>query len=206
MHRVDTLNTMNLTVETTATTLERVSTLVQQAVRDDAARHGLLPIHWQVLAYLARANGYSDMPIAVAEYLGITRGTVSQTLAVLERKELVAKESDERHGKRIHLTLTAAGAALLAGGWAERLEASLAALGTDGKRLQADLVALVKALQQVNGNRAFGVCQRCAHFRTEGAAYRCGLTGEPLAQPQIIKICREWSAGGAAKLSIQRAS
>ena len=88
------------TLENTAGTLERLSTLVQQAVRDDASRQGLLPIHWQVLAYLARANRYSDIPIAVAEYLGITRGTVSQTLAVLERKGLIAKEGDERHGKR----------------------------------------------------------------------------------------------------------
>ncbi len=184
--------------ESTATTLERLSALVQQAVRDDAARQGLLPIHWQVLAYLARANRYSDIPIAVAEYLGITRGTVSQTLAVLERKGLIAKEGDERHGKRIHLTLTTAGEALLEQGWAERLEKVLAETGADEAHLRNDLVTLVKTLQQVNGNRAFGVCRQCGHFRIEGAAYRCGLTGEPLAVTQIIKICREWRGDKAA--------
>lgn len=184
--------------ESTATTLERLSALVQQAVRDDAARQALLPIHWQVLAYLARANRYSDIPIAVAEYLGITRGTVSQTLAVLERKGLIAKEGDERHGKRIHLTLTTAGEALLEQGWAERLEKVLAKTGADEAHLRSDLVTLVKALQQVNGNRAFGVCRQCEYFRTEGVEYRCGFTGEPLAAPQIIKICREWRGDRAA--------
>lgn len=184
--------------ESTATILERLSALVQQAVRDDAARQGLLPIHWQVLAYLARANRYSDIPIAVAEYLGITRGTVSQTLAVLERKGLIAKEGDERHGKRIHLTLTAVGEALLEQGWPQRLEAALAASGADEAHLRDDLVVLVRALQQVNGNRAFGVCRQCRHFRDEGAAYRCGLTSEPLAATQIVRICREWSAPAAA--------
>jgi hypothetical protein len=44
--------------------LERVVTLIQQSVRDDAARFGLLPMHVQLPAYLARANRYSDMPIA----------------------------------------------------------------------------------------------------------------------------------------------
>lgn len=184
--------------ENTASTLERLSALVQQAVRDDAARHGLLPIHWQVLAYLARANRYSDIPIAVAEYLGITRGTVSQTLAVLERKGLVAKEGDERHGKRIHLTLSAAGEALLADGWTTRLEQTLDGMGPSGARLQRDMITLVRALQHVNGNRAFGVCRQCLHFRSDGAAHRCGLTGELLAQAQTVKICREWSAGNAA--------
>ena len=190
------------TLENTAGTLERLSTLVQQAVRDDASRQGLLPIHWQVLAYLARANRYSDIPIAVAEYLGITRGTVSQTLAVLERKGLIAKEGDERHGKRIHLTLSAAGETLLADGWTARLERTLDSMGPAGARLQRDMVTLVRALQQVNGNRAFGVCQQCAHFRSDGAAHRCGLTGEPLAQAQAVKICREWSACGGPVVAV----
>lgn len=44
--------------------LERVAALIQKSVRDDAARFGLLPMHVQLLAYLARANRYSDMPIA----------------------------------------------------------------------------------------------------------------------------------------------
>jgi MarR family transcriptional repressor of emrRAB len=117
---------------------------------------------------------------------------------VLERKGLIAKQGDARHGKRIHLTLTAAGDALLQAGWAERLESALAATGADEAHLRQDLVTLVRALQQVNGNRAFGVCRHCEHFRTEGAAYRCGLTGDPLAEPQTIKICREWQSAKAA--------
>ena len=83
--------------------LERLGALIQQSVRDAAARQGLLPIHIQVLHYLMRANRYSDLPIAIAEYFGITRGTVSQTLAVLERKGLLTKEPDAQHGKRVHL-------------------------------------------------------------------------------------------------------
>ena len=47
--------------------LERLGALIQQSVRDDAARYGLLPIHIQVLHYLVRANRYSDLPIAIAD-------------------------------------------------------------------------------------------------------------------------------------------
>ncbi|MEI2422048.1 helix-turn-helix domain-containing protein, partial [Arthrospira platensis SPKY2] len=81
--------------------LERLAALLHQSVRDDGARHGLLPIHVQVLGYLSRANRYSDLPIAISEYFGITRGTVSQTLGVLERKGLVRKRPDDRHGRRV---------------------------------------------------------------------------------------------------------
>lgn len=180
--------------------LERLAALIQHAVREDAARHGLLPIHLQVLAYLDVANRYSDLPIAVAEYFGITRGTVSQTVALLERRGLIRKRPDARHGKRIHLELTSAGRAVLAGSWPERLDAALAASGVSGAGLDDSLRALLGALQHLNRNQAFGVCHRCAHFRRDEGGYRCGLTGEPLEAGQTDKVCREWTApAGAAR-------
>ncbi|MFZ5624579.1 MAG: MarR family winged helix-turn-helix transcriptional regulator [Gemmatimonadota bacterium] len=174
--------------------LERLGALIQQSVRDDAARHGLLPIHIQVLHYLARANHYSDLPIAIAEYFGLTRGTVSQTLAVLERKGLLTKEPDARHGKRVHLRLTSAGESILNESWAERVEQALGGHAIEAAALEGTLRNLLSALQHMNGQRAFGICQQCAHFLTEENGARCGLTGEALATEQTARICREWTA------------
>ncbi|MCA1926359.1 MAG: MarR family transcriptional regulator [Thiobacillus sp.] len=172
--------------------LERLGALIHQSVRDDAARHGLLPIHVQVLSYLSRANRYSDMPIAVAEYFGVTRGTVSQTLAVLERKGLLVRESDARHGRRVHLGLTPSARALLRESWITRLETALTTLPLDAATLESGLRGLLAGLQRLNGQRAFGVCARCAHFQPDGRRAHCGLTGEPLAKAQTLRICREW--------------
>lgn len=178
--------------------LERLGALVQQAVRDDAARHGLLPIHVQVLHYLAQANRYSDLPIAIAEYFGITRGTVSQTLAVLERKGLLTKEPDERHGKRVHLWLTPAAEAVLEGDWTERVSDALAISAVDPAALEQSLRALLTVLQRMNGRRPFGICRQCHHFLAEPDGARCGLTREPLAVGQVSRICREWTAPAVA--------
>ncbi len=177
----------------TSLLLERLGALIQQSVRDDAARHGLLPIHVQVLHYLTRANRYSDLPIAIAEYFGITRGTVSQTLAVLERKGLLTKESDSRHGKRLHLQLTPAGESVLRESWVERVEQALCGPAIEAAELESALSHLLSAMQRVNGQRAFGICRQCAHFLTEESGARCGLTHEPLATEQTIRICREWT-------------
>ncbi|ODT36899.1 MAG: MarR family transcriptional regulator [Lautropia sp. SCN 70-15] len=173
--------------------LERLGALVHQAVRDDAARHGLLPIHLQVLQYLAQANRYSDLPIAIAEYFGITRGTVSQTLSVLERRGLLTKARDPAHGRRVHLRLTPQGLAILGGSWTERVQAALCAEPASAQ-LDETLVDVLAALQRINGRRAFGVCSQCAHFRADAGGTHCGLTGEPLAAEQTGKICREWTA------------
>jgi MarR family transcriptional regulator, negative regulator of the multidrug operon emrRAB len=174
--------------------LERIAALIHQSVREDAARFGLLPMHVQVLAYLARANRYSDMPIAIAEYFGVTRGTVSQTLAVLERKGYVTKTADERHGKRVHLRLTRAGEAVLADTWVSRIDTLLAAQPGLAQPLETVLRALLGGLQQLNGQQAFGVCRDCAHFKKIRQGRQCGLTGEALDVPQTLRLCREWSA------------
>ncbi|MBL8421662.1 MAG: MarR family transcriptional regulator [Dechloromonas sp.] len=178
----------------TSLLLERLGALIQQSVRDAAARHGLLPIHIQVLHYLMRANRYSDLPIAIAEYFGITRGTVSQTLAVLERKGLLTKEPDAHHGKRLHLRLTPAGESVLGESWVERVEQALCERSIEAAALESTLRHLLSAMQRVNGQRAFGLCRQCDHFLTDENGTRCGLTHEPLATEQTVRICREWTA------------
>lgn len=175
--------------------LERLGALIQQAVRDDAARHGLLPVHIEILHYLARANRYSDIPSAVAEYLGMTRGTVSQSLALLERHGLLVKRPDARHGRRVHLALTPAAEAILAESWTRRLETALEdSAGADPAALEAGLRTLLRGLQGLNQQQAFGICHRCAHFLEEPGGARCGLTGEPLETGQTLRLCREWTA------------
>lgn len=178
-----------------ATLLERLAALIHQSVRDDAARHGLLPIQLQVLAYLAQANRYSDIPIAVAEYFGVTRGTVSQTLGVLERRGLLVKQPDRKHGRRVHLHLTEAGQALLEDSWASRLTRALKETPeVEEETLEEGLRNVLVALQHQNNHQAFNICRHCVHFLEEAEGYRCGLTKEPLAAEQTLKICREWTA------------
>lgn len=177
--------------------LERLAALVHQSVRDHGARHGLLPIHVQVLSYLARANRYSDLPIAIAEYFGITRGTVSQTLTVLERKGLLQRAPDARDRRRVHFRLTAGGEKVLRDSWAGRIDAALASLPGEGVELERALRGLLTSLQRLNGQRSFGVCRECVHFLAAGEGRRCGLTGEALLAKESARICREWTAPAA---------
>ncbi len=175
--------------------LERLSTLINQTVRDDAARHGLLPIHLLVLGYLGRANRYSDLPIAIAEYFGLTRGTVSQTIAVLERRGLLTKAADARHGRRVHLQLTPQATQLMQDTWMQRLDEALQTGPTDAPAAEQALRGVLTQLQRLNHQRPFGVCQQCAHFQAgeSASSAHCGLTGEPLNGDQPERICREWS-------------
>jgi MarR family transcriptional regulator, negative regulator of the multidrug operon emrRAB len=179
-------------VDSNAHALDRLGALLHQAVRDDAARHGLLPVQLQVLVYLAQANRFSDIPIAVAEYLGITRGTVSQTIALLGREGLISKHDDEHHGRRVHLRLTAAGAKIVASAWSHRLALSLSEQSNRRDAVEPMVGRLVSILQKHNGQQAFGICYTCTHHRNSGGKASCALLNESLTKPQTEKICREW--------------
>ena len=75
--------------------VERLSELLKIDSRQAGAEHGIQPVQLEVLHYLSICNRYSDTPMAVTEYLGQTKGTVSQTLKVLEKKSLLTKRFDK---------------------------------------------------------------------------------------------------------------
>jgi DNA-binding MarR family transcriptional regulator len=170
--------------------LERLGNLLRAEARGTGGDPGLQPVQAQALAYLARCNRYSDSPAAVAEFLGLTKGTVSQTLAVLQQRGLVTTTDDPDDGRRVHLRLTAKGRRAV-----DRLASPPFAAAVAAVPRVADLVEqlehLLVALQRARGGRTFGVCRTCRHFRTTGEGAQCGLTGEALAAEQTTRICRE---------------
>ena len=171
--------------------LERITNLLRAEQREAGAEAGLQPVHLAALAYLARANRYSDTPAALTEYLGATKGTVSQSLGVLERKGLIRKRSDADDRRVTHLELTPDGEQAAAQP-SERVQAALEGLSDDQRRrLEASLVEFLTALQRTQGGRRFGVCRTCRLFEQEGDGFRCGLTGEPLSPVETGKRCRE---------------
>lgn len=174
--------------------LERLTNLLRAEQRDAGADETLQPVHLSSLHYLSRANRYSDTPAGVTEYLGATKGTVSQSLLVLERKGLITKHTDEQDRRVTRLALTDMGKRFLSKNWpSSRVREALAGLpDQDREQLEEGLLSLLAALQRTNGWRSFGVCHTCQLFeRLPGGRFRCGLTREPLVKAQTDKICRE---------------
>lgn len=172
---------------------------LDRLVRSGETSHGLNPAQWEALRYLSRANRFSRTPAALADYLGSTRGTVSQTLIVLEQKGHVARVQSRRDRRSVDLDLTERGQAMLADDPIKQLAADLARAG--GARLETTVALLRETLARSiarNGGRAFGVCHACRHFArlpAGGDSYaRCTLLDEPLGQGDANQICAEQEA------------
>lgn len=173
--------------------IERISSLLRSEERRKYAAIGLQPVHGQVLEYLAKCNKYSNTHAAVAEYLGLTKGTVSQTIQILERKHYLEKATDSLDGRVVHLSLTEGGRRLInelkpldifkqAESKVSRQE-----FDTIGQALKTTL----GVLQKVNGSKSFGLCRSCNHFSIEENHFQCGLTEQPLDREDTDKICRD---------------
>ena len=157
----------------------------------------LNPAQWEALRFIARANRFSRTPAALAEYVGSTRGTVSQTLIALEQKRHLTRRPSTRDGRSIELELTAAGERMLKDDPILLLAADLAQV--DVTRLNAVAETLRGALHSLitrNGGRAFGACFTCRHFRKAAnpaarTPHHCALLDEPLAEADSVAICVE---------------
>jgi len=177
--------------------VERLSGLMRAEQRAAGIEDQLQPVHQNVLRYLARCNRYSNTPAAVTEFLQITKGTVSQSIRLLERRGLVLKRPDKQDGRIVRLRLSANGHRLVAKldkqvSWA-RLGENIDTVALDDT--EQTLTTVLRELQKRNDYRSFGQCHTCHHcLRESQTKFRCGLTGEDLRREETLQICREHKA------------
>ena len=174
--------------------IERLSNLLRTDSRKQLTGHGLQPVQLEVLHYLSVCNRYSNTGKGVAEYLGQTKGTVSQSIKVLERKGLVTKHIDNTDKRIVHLIISSSGKKLLK----NTVPASL--FSKAGKHIKKQsmseilnaLTSLLIAVQRANDLKTFGACHTCRYNKTlDNGKYLCGLTNEVLTSKEVQLICRE---------------
>lgn len=173
--------------------IERMAALIRSEERKKCTELGLQPVHLQVLDYLSRCNRYSDTPAAVTNYLGMTRGTVSQTLLLLEKKGFIKKTPDADDRRMVHLGLLPDGEATLKQARPSELfnQASSILREIDFNIHEEVFVKALLALQKANKSQSFGLCKTCKYFTKTPEGFRCDLTKAPLSQSDSEKICQE---------------
>lgn len=173
--------------------LERLANLVRADARAICNNYGMRPVQLEALGYLTRCNHYSDTPQAVTDYLGLTKGTVSQTLKVLEQKGFISKRTDKDDKRVVHLKPTAIGKRLAQRSMpAASLDVGFNELSkAEGQQIADSLSSLLRTVQKANGLRTFAPCHSCRFNQKRADGYFCGLTLEPLAVRDVTLLCRE---------------
>lgn len=172
--------------------LERLSSLMRMWFRQHPLLAELQPIQLSALAYLSRCNRYSNTPLGVTDYLGLTKGTVSQSLKLLEGKGLIMREQDPGDKRIVHLLLTDRAREMLALILPpDFLSVGEAAMGESGPVLRTLLLELLRQIQRTSHVPGFGLCNSCRFHQRDDHRSFCALTGEALSETDALLICRE---------------
>ena len=157
---------------------------------------GLNPAQWEALRFLARANRYSRSPTALAEFLGTTKGTTSQTLIALESKGALKRTRRACDRRSVELELTQFGLELIKQDPLRSLLEATSQLSDDEcHTMNTGLDQVVANLHQVIGFSESGRCLNCIHFCEEhvgpDARYvcRCALSQEEMPVHELEQMC-----------------
>ena len=163
---------------------------------------GLNPAQWNALRFLSKANKYSTSPGVLADYLGCTKGTVSQTLIALESKGLLERIRCDEDRRKVRLGLTDAGKAILEHDPLCQIERASAGVPLpDRESMIAAMTQMVDDLCPDHDGPSFGKCGKCCHLDCSTGAdgcedtQRCGLTGESLNAEELEQICVDFCIG-----------
>jgi len=174
--------------------IERLANVLRAKRWRVGREFGLQPVHLQVLEYLNQCNRYSDTSVVLGKYLGITKGTLSQSIALLVNKDLLKKVSDAKDKRVFHLKLTQRGLASITqlgfSDIAHQLEHALSTAEID--TISQYLQKIMSNMQRLDLSSSFGVCRTCKHFlNLANNSFQCGLTKERLTMEEIDLICHE---------------
>ena len=163
---------------------------------------GLTPAQWSVLRYFSRANRFSRIVSAFAEFHGTTRGTASQTVKSLVNRGYLIRTRSQRDGRSARLDVTEKGKAALADDPLEILVGAAQALSPRARMsLESALERMVRYVAQEHGRCSFGMCPSCLHLRGNGSCvegrppYECGFLDEPLEEAELDQVCVNFEPG-----------
>lgn len=173
--------------------IEQIVTLLRAEEHRSCKTLGLHVVHLQILRYLSICNKYSNTPASISDYLGITRGPISQTLIYMTKIGLIEKYTGFKDHRVVHVGITQRGSEILNLYDQNNIfsRASIFLKNDISLSLEA-LEEQLKALQKSSNLGVFGVCKTCQHFNKTINGGVCGLTTEDLNENDSEKICREY--------------
>jgi DNA-binding MarR family transcriptional regulator len=184
--------------------LAKIGIALKQQAWAEAGGRGLTPTQGQILALL-RANPDGLRLRALAEQLGITAATASDSVTALHRKGLVTKEPTTGDGRGVVVMLTPTGVreAAAAATWPDFL---LEAVGELSAAEQATflraLVAMIRTLQEKGRIPVARMCVSCRFFRPfqhddSARPHHCAFVDAPFGDGELRLDCPDFQTAPA---------
>lgn len=190
-----------------ATGLARIGVALKARAWQEAGGRGLTPTQGQILALLAARAGRPMCLREVADGLGTSAPTASDTLKTLERKRLVARARAEGDARSLAVVLTPRGRAEAArvSTWSDFLLEGVEDLRSEEQEaLLRLLLRLIRGLQEKEQIPVSAMCLTCRFFQPNahpGARrpHHCAFVDAPFADGTLRLDCGDHDPAPAAQ-------
>lgn len=179
--------------------LAKIGIALKQQAWAEAGGRGLTPTQGQVLALL-RANPDGLRLGALAEQLGVTAATTSDSVTALQRKGLVTKEPMAGDGRGVIVLLTPTGTreAATAAAWPDFLLEAVGELSTvEQATFLRALVSMIRTLQDKGRIPVARMCVSCRFFRpyqhdNPARPHHCAFVDAPFGDGELRLDCPDF--------------
>ncbi len=170
--------------------LERISESFRVLLWEEAKKYGLSPIQIQILIF---SNYHKEEHCKVgylAKEFNLTKATISDSVRVLLKKELIEKSIDPEDSRSYSISLTNEGKTIAddAGRFTNPLLSSLSELDASSKSsLLNNLLSTIHHLIRADVIDIQRMCQTCRFLELRGEKLHCSFLNQEL-KPKDLRI------------------
>ncbi|MDP2541929.1 MarR family transcriptional regulator [Tenacibaculum discolor] len=189
------LNQQNTKIESKiVVALERISEAFRVLLWSESKENSLSPIQIQILIFLLFHSEEKCKVSYLAEEFNMTKATISDSIRVLLKKELVQKFNNPSDTRSYIIGLTSQGKQIAekSANFTLNIEQPLSSLPEDQKK---DILAgLLKVIYQLNKAGVITIqrmCFTCSYYQNENNEHFCKLLQSKLASKELRIDCPE---------------
>jgi len=174
--------------------LERIAKTFRVLIWQESKTYGLSPIQIQILIFALTHKPELLKVSFLAKEFDLTKATISDSVKILLKKELLNKVPDTADSRSYSIELTTEGRtiAVKTSGYTMALEASIAKLADADKGVF--LCNLLKLIADLNQNAVISIqrmCLTCYHYSKSGDKHYCAFLEKKLQHDELRVDCAD---------------
>lgn len=174
--------------------LERISEAFRVLLWQEGKENSLTPLQLQLLLFLQFHSPEKCKVNYLAQEFNVTKATISETVRILTKKQLIFKETDPSDTRSYSIYLTERGKEIMAktSSFAGAIEKPIHTFSKDQKEIVFhSLLELIEKLNKAGIITVQRMCFSCRFYRPGQESDYCSLLKKPLHSQDIRVDCPE---------------
>ncbi|MDW3195183.1 MAG: MarR family transcriptional regulator [Cytophagales bacterium] len=175
--------------------LERIAEAFRVLLWQETKKTGLSPIQLQLLIFLLHHPEQTTTPSYLATEFNLTKATITDSLRMLLKKDLIVKHTDPSDARSYSIQLTTAGKTIgeSATQFSNQLLGSLEGLSASSKgNLLEGLLHMIGQLNDQSVISLQRMCKNCRFLENKDGGHYCSFLEQPLAPAELRIDCSEF--------------